>query len=234
MLFGGKHHDKATRIINALMRVLVPPAMEAKRQADIEEAKRKMEAEAQRQKDEEERKAREEQDKKEREEREAREAEEKRAQEEAERQEAEARGESSMEGVEAPKAEGESSESAQPPQPVDTSADEPPAERVTTTIRGRTMDITNLGIDLEYLEALPEEMREEVIMAQFAEQRSQQVQSGEEPSEISREFLDALPPEIQRELIRSEAMDRRRRERRRPSVKLASRAVLLRPRRPKR
>ena len=215
MLFGGKHFEKATRIINALLRVLVPPAMEAKRQADIEAARRAAELEEQRKKEEEERKAREEQEKKEREEREAREAEEKRVREEAEREAAAAAAataaseENKMEGVEASTTE-EAQEAAQP-------EEAPPAEestpRVTTMIRGRELDITSLGVDLEYLEALPEEIREEVIMTQFAEQRSQQAESGEQPSEISREFLAALPQEIQRELLRSEALDRQRRER---------------------
>ena len=92
----------------------------------------------------------------------------------------------------------------------------PPRERVTITIRGRELDITELGIDREYIEALPEEFREDVIMGQFAErraaERAEARQTGEAPSEISREFLDALPPEIQAELLASEARDRRQRE----------------------
>ena len=85
--------------------------------------------------------------------------------------------------------------------------------RVTTRIRGRDLDITGLGIDLEYLEALPEEFREEVLMQQVAEQRSQAVAAGQEPTDISREFLEALPPNIRNELLQQEAQDRRRRER---------------------
>ena len=50
-------------------------------------------------------------------------------------------------------------------------------------------------------------------MGQFAMQRSQAAEAGEQPSEISREFLEALPQDIQQELLRSEAQDRRRRER---------------------
>ncbi|KAB8216542.1 hypothetical protein BDV33DRAFT_194313 [Aspergillus novoparasiticus] len=61
--------------------------------------------------------------------------------------------------------------------------------------------------------ALPEELREEVIMQQLAEQRSQAAAAGEEPSEINPEFLEALPPEIREELLQQEAADRRRRER---------------------
>lgn len=88
-----------------------------------------------------------------------------------------------------------------------------PAERIRTTLRGRELDITGMGIDLEYLEALPEELREEVLMSQVAEQRSQAAAAGQEPTDISREFLEALPPEIREELLQQEAQDRRRRER---------------------
>lgn len=70
-----------------------------------------------------------------------------------------------------------------------------------------------MGVDLEYLEALPEDLREEVLMHQVALQRSQAVAAGEAPSDISREFLEALPPDIREELLQQEAQDRRRRER---------------------
>ena len=88
-----------------------------------------------------------------------------------------------------------------------------PAERVRTTIRGRELDITGLGIDLAYLDALPEDIREEVLMSQLAIQRSQAQAAGEEPTDISREFLEALPADIREELLQQEAQDRRRRER---------------------
>ena len=86
-------------------------------------------------------------------------------------------------------------------------------ERIRATFRGREVDITGLGIDLEYLDALPEELREEVLMQQLAEQRSQTAAAGEEPTEIDREFLEALPPGIREEILQQEAQDRRRRER---------------------
>ena len=220
MLFGGKHHEKATRIINALLRALVPPAMELKRKSDIAEAERKAKEEKakeeERKKAEAEKAEREAREKKELEEREAKAAEEARAREQAERETAVAAGLTSetedtatMEGVEQSQPAAESGEAGQQEgqQP-----DEAPAPRITTTIRGREIDITNLGIDLEYLDALPDEIREEVIMSQLAEQRSQAVQAGEQPTEISREFLEALPPEIQRELLRQETAERRRRE----------------------
>ena len=219
MLFGGKHHEKATRIINNLLRILVPPAMEAKRQHDKAEAERKAAEEKakeeERKKLEAEKAEREALEAKERKEREAREAEEARAREQAERETAPANDttdspaeDTSMEGVERSQA----TEAAEIAQPEQQQPQAPAAEPVMTTIRGREIDISSLGIDMEFLNSIPDELREEVIMGQIAEQRSQAVQAGEQPSEISREFLEALPPEIQRELLRQEAMDRRRRE----------------------
>ncbi|KAK5175702.1 E3 ubiquitin-protein ligase tom1 [Saxophila tyrrhenica] len=215
MLFSGKHLEKATRIISTLLRLLVPAAMEAKNKAEAERkaAEERMREDAKKREEAEKaaREAREEKERLERQEKEAREAEEARAREEAERAAAEA-GQSeestTMEGVESSQA------ASDPPTSVPSEAQpaEPATERITTTIGGREVDITSLGIDPGYLEALPEEMRQEVIMGQFAEQRSQAAQSGGQPNEISPEFLEALPPEIQRELLRSEAMDRRRRE----------------------
>lgn len=216
MLFAGKHHEKATRIIHSLLRLLLPPAMESKKVRDKEEAERRAAEEKareeERKKAEAERKEREEREKKEREEKEAKEAEEAAARDREAAAEAathapEGTQTTSMEGVEqdATAASGEA--------PTEQA---PPRERVTITIRGRELDITELGIDREYIEALPEEFREDVIMGQFAErraaERAEARQTGEAPSEISREFLDALPPEIQAELLASEARDRRQRE----------------------
>lgn len=223
MLFPGtKAHDKATRVINLLLRALVPAAMEAKRMREKEEAERRAAeekaAEEARKKLEAEKAEREAQEKKEREEREAREREEAeaRAREEAEEasaaqagSDAPAQDESGMEGVQ----HDADVEPAQDSQGEAAQGEAPTGERVTINIRGRELDITSLGIDREYIEALPEDMREEVVMAQFAEQRTQQVESGEGPSEISREFLEALPREIQQELLRSEQIERRHRER---------------------
>ena len=215
MLFGGKHHEKATRIIHTLLRILLPPAMEARKIADKLEAERRAATEKireeEKKKAEAERKEREEREKKEREEKEAKEAEEAaaRAREVAEStaQAPEGSQTASMEGVE----QGTTAASSEP-----AAEQAPPRERVTITIRGRELDITELGIDREYIEALPEEFREDVIMGQFAErraaERAEARQTGEAPSEISREFLDALPPEIQAELLASEARDRRQRE----------------------
>jgi E3 ubiquitin-protein ligase HUWE1 len=212
MLFAGKFQEKATRILNMLFRALVPKAMEARRIREKEEAERRAAeekaAEAARKVAEAERLEREAKEKLEREEREAKER------EEAELRAAERAAQAGTENDEAADMDGV----VQDPQgrPADAAVlevDDGPAERITVTIRGREVDITSLGIDREYIEALPEDMREEVIAAQFAEQRSQAAQIGEAPSDISREFLEALPREMQQELLRQEQAERRHRER---------------------
>lgn len=90
---------------------------------------------------------------------------------------------------------------------------EPEQIPIIATFRGREVDISGLGIDLEYLDALPDDLREEVLMQQLAEQRSQAVATGQDGDDISPEFLAALPEDIRQELLQQESRDRRRRER---------------------
>ncbi|GAA5851451.1 hypothetical protein JCM3766R1_000331 [Sporobolomyces carnicolor] len=85
------------------------------------------------------------------------------------------------------------------------------AERVTIMIHGEEVDITDTGVDREFLEALPDDMREEVLSQHFRETRS----SGPPPavpSHINAEFLDALPPDLRAEVLRQEAAEQRRQE----------------------
>ncbi|KAF1836843.1 hypothetical protein BDW02DRAFT_492631 [Decorospora gaudefroyi] len=243
ILYGPAAIEKSQRVINSILKVMVPPAMEAakKRQEEREaEVARKLkeEQEKKEQKEREEREKREAQEKedRERQEREAVEAA-TRAQEEAvegqpQGEPASAPGAQAMEGVESAQP---ATEPAAEPSPA-----QPPAPRVMTTIRGREYDITDLGIDNEYLDALPEELREEVLMQQVAERRAEQRAqarqqqqqqqpqsqaqaqtpatqdagpSGDLPTDINEEFLAALPEEIRIELLAQEAHERRRRER---------------------
>ncbi|KAJ4483401.1 hypothetical protein J3R30DRAFT_3834848 [Lentinula aciculospora] len=81
--------------------------------------------------------------------------------------------------------------------------------RVTVMIHGNEVDITNTGIDPTFLEALPDEMREEVLNQHVRDQRAARVERPAD-SQISVEFLDALPPEIRAEIIQQEAMERAR------------------------
>lgn len=227
LLYGNAHAEKVQRIVNTLLRVLVPPALEREKQRKEEEAKvLQLAREAAEKKAEEDRKAKEAADKearekKEQEEREAAAAAEAKTASPAaanDNDEAEEQDEDAMEGIEVTAVE-EPATSTQPAEGPgaggETSESGPsqPADRIHTTIRGRELDITGMGIDLEYLDALPEELREEVLMSQLAVQRSEAAAAGQEPTDISREFLEALPPDIREELLQQEAQDRRRRER---------------------
>ena len=119
-----------------------------------------------------------------------------------------------MEGV-------QTSGNADQPEAGESSAAAPTGEgseaqpRVFTTIRGRQLDITGLAIDVEYLEALPEDLREEVIMQQYATRRDEaQEQSGDaDAAGIDPAFLDALPEDIREEIRQQEAHAQRRRDR---------------------
>ncbi|PVV05437.1 hypothetical protein BB560_000042 [Smittium megazygosporum] len=71
-------------------------------------------------------------------------------------------------------------------------------------------DITGLGIDLEFLEAIPSDMRREVISQRRHEienagastsSNNREPIANQDSQEISQEFLDALPPEIRQEVV---------------------------------
>lgn len=81
--------------------------------------------------------------------------------------------------------------------------------RVTVMIHGAVVDITDTGIDPTFLEALPDDMREEVLSQHIRDQRTSQVQRPAD-SQISSEFLDALPPDLRAEIIHQEALERAR------------------------
>lgn len=84
-------------------------------------------------------------------------------------------------------------------------------ERVTVMIHGSPVDITDTGIDPTFLEALPDEMREEVLNQHVRDQRAAIIERPAD-SQISSEFLDALPPEIRAEIIQQERQEQTRRE----------------------
>jgi len=89
-----------------------------------------------------------------------------------------------------------------PSQPV-------PSERVIVMIHGSEVDITDMGIDPTFLDALPDDIREEVINQHVRDQRAARVERPAD-SQISPEFLDALPPEIRAELIQQERIEQSR------------------------
>lgn len=84
-----------------------------------------------------------------------------------------------------------------------------PSERVIVMIHGSEVDITDMGIDPDFLDALPDDIREEVINQHVRDQRAARVERPAD-SQISPEFLDALPPEIRAELIQQERMEQSR------------------------
>jgi E3 ubiquitin-protein ligase HUWE1 len=82
--------------------------------------------------------------------------------------------------------------------------------RTTVMIHGSPVDITDTGIDPTFLEALPDDMREEVLNQHVRDQQAARVERPPD-SLISAEFLDALPPDIRAEIIQQEAVERARR-----------------------
>jgi E3 ubiquitin-protein ligase HUWE1 len=219
VLFGARVDESAQRVINTILSCLVPAAIEEEKIRKAKEDELKKEQ----QRLEEERKKKEEEEKIAKE---KAEAEEKARKEEAEEREAAERARAEAEALAAEtaeaapdsgnkpdEAEGEAMEGVEATQTVQAEAGpSEPVERATVMIRGREMDITGMGIDPEFLEAIPEDMREEALTQHIRERRAAAA-SSDQPSEISREFLDALPDDIREELLAQESADRRRRER---------------------
>jgi E3 ubiquitin-protein ligase HUWE1 len=83
-------------------------------------------------------------------------------------------------------------------------------ERVTVMIHGSPVDITDTGIDPTFLEALPDDMREEVVNQHIRDQQAARMERPAD-SQISAEFLDALPPEIRAEILHQERIEQARR-----------------------
>lgn len=83
---------------------------------------------------------------------------------------------------------------------------------VFVTINGEQVDISGTGIDVEFLEALPDDLRAEVYSQAVAERRIS-VQSMDEDA-LNAEFLAALPVDMRDELLRQEDRERSRREQR--------------------
>ncbi|KAH9898730.1 hypothetical protein F4778DRAFT_193863 [Xylariomycetidae sp. FL2044] len=217
MIFGSQHLEKAQKLLTPIMSYLIPPAIQHEKEAREKEAERQRQLEEERKKREEEKKARE-----------AREAEEKAAkarEEAAEREraatEAAAQAQSAaretsnvnepeaMEGVET-NAEAEAGAHGAHEEPA------APRPRAFTTIRGEQVDVTELDIDPDYLEALPEEFREEVIAQTVSTRRAEAREAPGAPgsqTEVFQEFLDALPEDLRTEIVQQERAEQRRRDR---------------------
>ncbi|TLD36775.1 hypothetical protein E2P81_ATG02557 [Venturia nashicola] len=217
LLFGSMVQEISLRVVNTVLQYLVPPAIEAQKRRDKEEAERQKKVKEEREAA---AKAKAEAEQKEREEKEAREKQEKQEKEEREAAEADAAASRSRGQTESgremnPSSGTEQMEGVEQSQVAEASEEEPddPEGRVTITIEGQEVDITHLGIDLEYLQALPDELRREVLMEQTLQQRQQVASTGQETNDISPEFLEALPPNLREEIVQQEAIERRRRDR---------------------
>ncbi|EFW98561.1 ubiquitin-protein ligase [Grosmannia clavigera kw1407] len=242
MVFGPTFNEKAESLMfHRILFILAPAAMEEARKERArleverqEKAKKKLEEEERRKRKEEERRQREEEEEKERKAREKEEAEE-REREQAERDaeaaaagqtgeaavtgEAdgadEAAGRDTSEPMEGVQADGDQSH-VEEPATREEPEEEVPQQRIMTTIRGEEIDVTGLGIDAEYLAALPEEFREEVIASTLTARRSearQRAESTGEQIENFNEFLDALPEDVRMEIVQQERQEQRRRQR---------------------
>lgn len=224
LIFGHAHVEKAARLNGYIWANLTPQAAE-------DEKKNKAEAEERRRKEEEERQRRLEEERKQRE---AKEAEEKAAREKAEAEErerlerlaAEAQAQQASAENEDLADDASKHDEAQPMEGVETAGNEEvgqstPQQRVVTTIRGEEVDITELGIDPDYLAALPEEFREEVIAQTVTARRTEARAAAADNNaareqgqgEVFQEFLDALPEDIRLEIVQQERQERRRAER---------------------
>ena len=84
--------------------------------------------------------------------------------------------------------------------------------RVFINIHGRDVDITGTGIDLEFLQALPDEMRADVVDQHMREHNRNRdpVADSSLSSQISPEFLEALPDEIRSDIMLQERIERAR------------------------
>ncbi|KAK1832134.1 E3 ubiquitin protein ligase [Podospora conica] len=217
IVFSAAHQEKAIKLQAEITGKLVPEAM---RQA--KEAKKKKEEELRKMEEENKRRLLEDlkvREAKEAEEKAAKEKKDAEERERAERERAEAAA-AAPEQPEAPPAEPtatpQAMEGVESHPPTQSQPAAPPTERVVTVIRGETVDITELGIDPDYLAALPEEFREEVIAQTVSTRRSQareQAAAEGENTEVFQEFLEALPDELRMEIVQQERQERRRRER---------------------
>ncbi|KAJ2806658.1 E3 ubiquitin-protein ligase tom1, partial [Coemansia guatemalensis] len=115
---------------------------------------------------------------------------------------------------------GHESDNAQRESPARESEEAQPPEPVYVTVEGERIDITDMGIDLEFLLALPDDLRMEVIDDRRAELRAERRaetratpsggggQASEDHDGFMREFLDALPMEIREEVLESGPLQR--------------------------
>jgi E3 ubiquitin-protein ligase HUWE1 len=223
MIFGGGASAETLKLATIIQAKLTPAAIEKEKEERAKELERvKKEEELRKTKEELERQARlekeqREKEAKEKEEAEAREAAERAASEAAaasasqedSRPRQEIANEGAMEGIEATE-----QATAGQASTADGGASNATQPRVMARLGNQEYDVTDLGIDPDYLAALPEEFREEVIAQTISARRSQareEAPSGENPAAFQ-EFLEALPSPLRREIEQQEAQEQRRRD----------------------
>ncbi|KAK0386595.1 hypothetical protein NLU13_6430 [Sarocladium strictum] len=221
MVFGQSHGNEVMKLATRITAKLTPASMELERKAKAEEAEKRKQEEEERQKREEEHARQLAREAEEKAERERKEAEEREAAQRAAREaaandpdRAQSTADGPMEGVETTRADTPTPQTHE--QAPAAASNEP---RVMTMIDGHEVDVTELGIDPEYLAALPEEFRAEVIAQTVSTRRAQareEAATGENNEEF-REFLDALPDELRAEIEQQERDEQRRRRTSRPA-----------------
>ncbi|KAH3683538.1 hypothetical protein WICPIJ_005483, partial [Wickerhamomyces pijperi] len=86
---------------------------------------------------------------------------------------------------------------------------EPTRAPVYVTVNGRQVDISGTDIDPEFFEALPDEMREDVLTQHIRERRAEATQTGSHIREIDEAFLEALPADMRDDILHAEETQRR-------------------------
>ncbi|KAG7891381.1 hypothetical protein KL906_004721 [Ogataea polymorpha] len=105
---------------------------------------------------------------------------------------------------EAKRKEEEAAAQARAEQERESRAEDPDREPVYVNIAGREVDISGTDIDPEYLQALPDDLREEVFAQHIRERRAEATTSGNQIPEIDPAFMAALPDELRNEIMREE------------------------------
>ena len=97
-----------------------------------------------------------------------------------------------------------------PDEPVaSTSSTQPPSstapERIVVMYQGQEVDITEADIDPEFLQAVPDDIRDEIIGNYVREQQRQARPSRPAEAEMDMDFLNALPADIREDVLRGQA-----------------------------
>jgi E3 ubiquitin-protein ligase HUWE1 len=97
-----------------------------------------------------------------------------------------------------------------PDEPVaSTSNTQPPPStapsRIVVMYQGQEVDITDADIDPEFLQAVPEDIRDEIIGNYVREQQRQTRPSRPAEAEMDMDFLNALPADIREDVLRGQA-----------------------------